>query len=241
MKNMPNIKLTEKEVQHFMTYRKLFMGGEAIICESDQPYTLYKIFTNYSKILHMGENKEKKIIELYNRQLDHSVKPVSTISLNDVIIGYEMVNEYDLSSYKLFQLSKDELLYFLNKTKEILEYFENEGIIYGDMEPRNILFNKETGEIKFCDMDNIQIDDYKMDLIPSGLLEYKTMRGIDKGVHPYMHNKMTLSALGLDIFCSNKWELRKFLKKDGCNIVGSMKDINMFNSEYLLPHIKKYK
>ena len=33
--------------------------------------------------------------------------------------------------------------------KEILEYYSSIGIIYGDVEPRNILFDRNTGDIKF--------------------------------------------------------------------------------------------
>lgn len=239
MKSMPNIKLTEKEVQQLLMMNKITSGGEATICESDNPYTLYKIFSKCGVSLPMGENKEKKIIELYNRGIYYSVRPISTISMNGTIIGYEMTNEYDLDNYELYQLSKDELIFFLRKTKDILEYFSSEEIIYGDLDTRNILFNRMTGEIKFCDMDNVQIDDYEMDVKPYSLLEYESKHGIDSGVHPYMHNLMTLRSINLDLLCSSKSDFRRSFKRVGRTIIKSMEDPKEFKEDYIIKYIKK--
>lgn len=241
MKRIPNIKLTEKQVQELLTRHKLVTGGEATICDGDNPYTLYKLFSEYGIPKPMGDNKEKKIISLYQEDLDYSVRPVSTISLNDMIIGYEMINEYDFDNFKLYQLSRDELLYFLKESKRILEYFSNKGIIYGDVEPRNILFNRYTGEIKFCDMDNTQIGIYPMDKLPYSLIEYDKMRGIDNGVHPYMHNIMTLRAFELDLYCSSKSDVKKVFERHANSIIKSMRDPREFNDEYIVTYMKKYK
>lgn len=241
MKSIPNITLDEKQFNQIITRGRITTGGEAIICRGENPYTLYKIFDRYGKPKPMGENKEKKIIALYNRQIDYSVRPISTISFNDVIVGYEMVDEYDLDTLKLYQLTSEELLHFLKETKKILEYFSSKGIIYGDMEPRNILFNRFTGEVKFCDMDNIQIDDYKMDVFPYSLIEYNETRGIDSSVHPFMHNKMILGAYNLDLYCSNTYALRKVFKRQGRKIIESMREPVDFKGEYALTYMKKYK
>lgn len=240
MNRIPNISLDEKQVNRILTMGRIVTGGEAVICRGDNPYTLYKIFDRHGKPKAMGDNKEKKVIELYNEQIDYSVKPISTISLGDMIIGYEMVDEYDFDCLKLYQLTSEELLHFLKETKKVLEYFTSKGIVYGDMEPRNILFNRYTGEVKFCDMDNVQIKDYKMDVFPYSLIEYNEMRGIDEGVHPYMHNKMILGAYNLDLYCSS-YELRKVFRRTGRKIIESMLEPKSFNDEYALPYIKKYK
>lgn len=241
MKRIPNIKLNEKQVQELLTRHKLVTGGEATICDGNNPYTLYKLFSEYGIPKPMGDNKEKKIISLYQEDLDYSVRPVSTISLNDMIIGYEMINEYDFDSFKLYQLSKEELLHFLKESKRILEYFSSKEIIYGDVEPRNILFNRYTGEIKFCDMDNTQIGIYPMDKLPYSLIEYDKMRGIDNGVHPYMHNIMTLRAFELDLYCSSKSDVKKVFERYANSIIKSMRDPREFNDEYIVTYMKKYK
>lgn len=239
MKRIPNIKLNEKQVQELLTKHKLAVGGEATICEAETPYTLYKIFSEYGMPKPMGDNKEKKITNLYQKDINYSIRPVSTISLNDMIIGYEMINEYDLDSFKLYQLNRDELLYFLKESKRILEYFSSKEIIYGDVESRNILFNRYTGEIKFCDMDNTQIDIYPMDKLPYSLTEYVKMRGIDNGVHPYMHNRMTLKAFEIYLYYSSKSDIKKVFERHTNSIIKSMIDPRKFNDEYIVTYIKK--
>lgn len=241
MNKIPNIELSEKQVYELLGKNKVFSGGEAVICESNSPFSLYKIFYDHERILPIGVNKLEKINELYRKQLDYSVKPLATISLNDVIIGYEMSSDFQLESYKLYQLSEDELLYFLKQTKYILEYFSNQGIIYGDIDPRNILFNRKTGEIQFCDMDNIQIGDYPMDKIPCGLTHYNLVRGIDAGVHSFMHNIMTLRAFDLDIHYSDSRKIRKLFNPPVKKIILSMREPEKFNNEYIVSRLRKYK
>ena len=241
MKRIPNIVLDEKQVREIMTRGKLFSGTEAVICRGNNPYTLYKIFNKLGNPIPMGDNKEKKIIRIYDREIDYSVKPVSTLSLDGVLIGYEMVDEYDFDTYKLYELMPEEVMQLLKETKKVLEYFTSKGIIYGDMEPRNILFNRGTGEVKFCDMDNVQIDNCKMDVFPYSLIEYNETRGIDDGVHPYMHNRLVLGAFDLDMYCSSKFALKKVFKKTGRKIIESMKTPKEFKEEYVLTYMKKYK
>lgn len=236
---IPNLELTEEQVHGILTRNRLFSGGEATICETDNPYSLYKIFTERGKAIPMGFNKEKKIELIYEMQPENSVKPLRTISLNDVIIGYEVSSDYDLEAYKLYQLSDEELLYFLKETKRILEYFSSKGIIYGDIEPRNILFNRNTGEIQFCDIDNIQIGNYPIDKMPYNLMDYDIIRGIDNGVHPYMHNHMTLRAFDLDLYYSTNYSIRQIFKRPAKKIITSMKDVQSFNNEYLISHRTK--
>lgn len=238
---IPNKKITMDEFHELITWRKITYGGEAIICESDNPYSLYKIFTSVDKPKPMGENKEKKIELLHELKPDFAIEPISTISLNDVIIGYEMTTDFGLETYKPYQLSPEELKYFLTKTKDILEYFSSLGIIYGDVEPRNILFDKNTGDIKFCDMDNISINDLPIDTTPFNLQYFEASRPIDSSAHPYMHNIMTLRSLGLDLYWASRFDLRKHFKKPAIKTVASMSKPQNFNNEYIVQYMKKLK
>lgn len=238
---IPNKKITEDEFHDLITWRKLTHGGEGFICESDNPYSLYKIFSHLDKPKPMGENKEKKIELLHELKPDFSIQPISTISLNDVIIGYEMTTDFGLETYKPYQLSPEELKYFLTKTKDILEYFSSLGIIYGDVEPRNILFDRNTGDIKFCDMDNISINNLPIDTMPFNLQFYEANRQIDSSVHPFMHNIMTLRALGLDLYWASIFDLRKQFKRPAIKTVRSMSKPKEFNNEYIVQYMKKLK
>lgn len=238
---IPNKEITQNQFHNLVTYQKLTSGGEATICETDNPYSLYKIFSFVDKPKPMNENKVKKISQLYEMKVEHSIQPLSTISLNDIIIGYEMTTDFGLEKSQLQFLPPEEQKYFLTKTKEILEYFSSLGIIYGDIEPRNILFNRETGEIRFCDMDNISLNGLPMDLTPSNVDVYTTYRPIDQGLHPYMHNIMTLKTLGLDSYWATKRELKQYFKRPAIKTVTSMKNPADFNNEYIIQYIKKLK
>lgn len=236
---IPNKEISKSDFLYAITYQKRIKGGEATICETNNPNSLYKIFTLSDKPKPMGENKLKKLTELYELKPQHTIQPISTISLNDVIIGYEMETSPNLRTYKPYELSNEELKYFLLKSKDILEYFQTLNIIYGDIDPRNILFDRNTGDIKFCDMDNISLDNLPMDLIPSDALLYETVRPIDFGIHPFAHNKMTLRALNLDTYYTPKSQIAKHFKRPAIKIVQSMQDPKDFTNEYIVQYLKK--
>jgi len=239
MKNIPNKEIDRKTFKHLITYGKITTGGEGVICKWNDPKTIYKIFVDNGNPKPMGDNKEYKINKLYEKQINYSVKPLSTISFNDIVIGYEMIDEYNLKNYKNYELKKDEIIYFLKETRKILEYFTNNEIIYGDLEFRNILFNKNTGEIKFCDMDNIQINNYYFDKLPNALIEYNTIRGIDYGVNPYMHNLLTLKSFDLDLYFNIKSTFRKLFDKKSRKVINSMIDPLNFKDAYIIDYVKK--
>ena len=100
---MPNLKITEREYRNIVNYQRVNFGGEAIICESDNPYTVYKIFNHYGEPKKMSKNKIKKLDILHELKPEHSIQPIRTISLNDMIIGYEMTTDFGLKTYKLYE------------------------------------------------------------------------------------------------------------------------------------------
>lgn len=236
---IPNKPITEDQFFDLIAYEKLTSGGEATICNGETPYSKYKLFADGFSPLAMPENKVRKISKLYEMKVDHSVQPIYTVSLNDIIVGYEMTSDVDLRKTETYFLSPEEKLYFLTQTRNILDYFTSRGIIYGDIEPRNILFNRQTGDIKFCDMDNIALEDLPMDIIPTGALEYSASRPIDENIHPYLHNIMTLRAYGLDSYWVTRKDLRKNFRRPAYKTVKSMKNPSDFNNEYIVQYIKK--
>lgn len=236
---IPNKRITEDQFFDLIAYQKLTSGGEATICESDTPFSMYKLFSSKYTPIAMPESKVQKISALYDMKVKNSVQPICTVSLNDIIVGYEMSSDVGLRKTETYFLDPQEKLYFLNKTKEILEYFTSLGIIYGDVEPRNILFNRENGDIQFCDMDNIALNGIPMDILPNGVLEYSASRPIDQNIHPYMHNIMTLRAYGYDTYWAPRKELRKNFKRKAYTTVKSMKEPRDFNNEYIVQYIKK--
>ena len=236
---IPNKELTEKQYQDLINFQRLFCGGEGLICETDNPESLYKIFGHGRIPTPMAQTKIKKISELYELNPEHCIKPIRTISLNDIIIGYEMTTKPGLEKASSLDLSYEEKKYFLTKTKEILEYFSSIGIIYGDLAPRNILFDTNTGDIKFCDMDNISIAGIPMELVPFPLQHYEDTKPIDSNVHPYMHNVMSLKTFDLDSYWAKKQDIKRYFKNPAVKIVKSMEKPEQFNNQYIIKYIKK--
>lgn len=198
MRNLPNINFSLEEIDQIVSRDKI-KGGEAYVCTSENPNTLYKIFyqddeqdpISYdydsnpisltSKIVTMPYNKLRKLEKLYQMQLEHSVRPVSTISVNGELVGYEMTRDKSDIVLMPHKMSDSELLRYLRQTKDILEYFSYHGIIYGDVAPRNILINTKTRTAKFCDIDNIRLGSYDFDVKPYELISYQMDIGcIDK-------------------------------------------------------------
>jgi hypothetical protein len=239
MKRLPNIELDTEQINELTTAYKITRGGEATICEGIKSGTIAKIFTKHGLIIPMGDNKEKKIIRLYESQLEHSTIPVRTISYKGQLVGYEMTTNPFFDTYKRYSLTIEQQKQLLIKSKQVLEYFQSKGIIYGDVELRNILFNKETGEVIFCDMDNTQIGELPMDVKPSKLDHYYLTKSIiDEGVHPFMHNYLTLRLHDLDPF-STRFAINKQFHKPAYKIAHSMKQPVDFIPEYIIQYVKK--
>lgn len=249
MQRMPNIKLTPEEYQIMTTYCHYGTGGEGIICRSQRPDTLYKIFVDYETVTPTGlpDNKYKKILELYERRLKGSVHPLSTVSLNDELIGYEMTfDEDDMTLDKIF-LFRGSLIKALQDTSEILKYFASEDITYGDVKANNILINRRTHEAKFCDMDNVRMGDYPIDLLSYHVDSFITTEAdINATVDAYMHNLMTLQYLNDPTASYNKilsnikeGKYKRAYKKEARPTLASMPIPEQFTGEYLAPYVKK--
>lgn len=91
MKRMPNIKLTREEFERLLKHKKIGSGSEATIYQSEQENTAYKIFGFNQKTAKMSDNKANKIFKLYQMAPEHITSPISTISLDGTLIGYEML------------------------------------------------------------------------------------------------------------------------------------------------------
>lgn len=125
MTRMSNIKVDQRTLQFLLTHR-LNSGGEAIICRSFKPNILFKIMADSKcqkycdsfgvpfclDLIEMPDNKFNKIKKIYGMQLEHSVRPLSTISFSGRLIGYEVT--YDPNDKPLAQTmhSYNDLIYF---------------------------------------------------------------------------------------------------------------------------------
>ena len=85
MNRLRDIKISPKECRELLQKRRFSKGGESVICYSDNSHTLYKIFVRDPQsevVTEMPENKFAKVTALHQKKLQHSIQPVSTISIN---------------------------------------------------------------------------------------------------------------------------------------------------------------
>lgn len=240
MSKLKNIKLNDHEVKRILVSSYFSCGSEAVVCRTNNPHTLYKIFTKGGlEPIPMSDNKLRKIEEICNLQLENCVQPLGTISNNGILIGYEMTYDPNERRFSPSHITRNELIRRLKQVHDILRYFETKDITYGDVDFQNILVNTQTGNIKFCDIDNMRIRKYPIDFICKSLTEYYDIRGIDQRVDAYMHNLFSLKCLNLDFDSYDSNSIREEFTEPAVRIVESMHDLEVFTGEYIIKYVKK--
>ena len=248
MKRLPNINITEREYEYIIAQEEI-IGGEGMICSSGKKNTLYKLFIDpHGNICPMPENKVKKINTLYRKNLSHLVKPLSTISCNGEVVGYEMTyDQYDRALYCLPQLERKQLIDALKQSKEALQYFASQDVIYGDISEANILLNTKTGVVTFCDIDNMQVGEYPIDVKGYALMKYYEKTGvIDEKADAFVHNLLTINRLHFTSACYSEilTALRRGIyptkfKQHAKDVFASMTNPESFTGEYAIQYIKR--
>lgn len=251
MKRLPNIKLTDQDLDLLIEDNLFNYGGEAIICKNDNPHSVYKIFVLPGSAIpdHMSDNKLKKVAYYYQNDIKGMIKPLSTLEHNGTLIGYETTYDEDEISLLDCCLYPNEIIPYLHQSKELLDYFASQDITYGDVTCDNLLVNRRTNKVKFCDIDNTRVGIYPIDVMSYGLTEYYEETGtMDENADTYMHNLMTLERLYFRNMTYNKIvrELRNgnipdVLEGKAKLITNSMQYPTSFTGESLIPYIKQKK
>lgn len=265
---MPDIKLGEEYFNNLYYSTAFKDGGEGKIFKSNQ-HTIYKFFDRtgigISTILLeeyelLMQRKLAKIEYIYNlsdklrdKYGEFNVLPLSTISCNGQLVGYEMT--YDEDDFDLYKtnLKNSQKIKSLKRISDILIYYESLGIIYGDIADFNILINAHNLKPKFCDMDNIKIDGYDIDKKDSCLLHFLKSGGqLDERAHAFMLNLLTLHVL--EPHLETRSRVLNYLKSDLIfqtihkpyffespikDIIKSMYNVEGFNGEHIIQYIKK--
>lgn len=186
---MRNLELTEQQLENIRLGFK--QSGSAASIYNATDHSLYKIFKNHisEEVL---DNKKKKIEMLNELQVPFFRNPIRTLSLNEKFIGYEIEYNKEDRMWWEFSLKTEDKIRLLQELKEKLCFLSKKGIIYGDLKDDNLLINSKTGNISFCDIDNVQIGNRKMDHILCELdYAYKHYDFYPEEVHIYMHNLFT--------------------------------------------------
>lgn len=250
LQRLPNRELTLDEFFTISDEAIFAKGGESVICRTDKKDTLFKFFVDrFGNFIDMSDNKLQKIIALYQMNLSHSVHPVSTITVGKYLVGYEMSYNPNAIEFKKARLESERKIEILERTKCILEYFASKDIVYGDVKSNNILLDQQTGEIEFCDMDNIQLGEYSMDLVVEYVQPFKKCGKIELA-DAYNHNLMSLQQLGFpNDYPMFKEVLQALVReiypasftKEAIPIFESMTLPRKFNGEYAIQYVKKQK
>ena len=249
--HIPNLQLTLDDYFNLRSKEAFKQGGEGAIYKNDNPNSLYKLFIDQKTGLYidMPSNKLEKLVYLYNTNPKNMIKVLSTISVNDSIIGYEM--SYDVATIRFTDaiLDYDEKLEVLSQTAKVLQYFATMDITYGDIKGNNILINYRTGEVEFCDIDNIRIGRYPIDLVVKYLHHFSTKYGkINSVADAYMHNIFTLQQLDFPFFQPTYANVVEAIEmgvfpditsNKAIEILESMKKPENFTGEYVIEYIKK--
>lgn len=198
MKKLPNIALSDKELDLIIENNKFDYGGEAVVCRNNNPHTLYKIFVHPGTEIPdiMSDNKLRKIEWLFQHELEDTVRPISTLSNRGYLIGFEMSFDEDDESLINALLTPEEKVHYLHESADILRRFSALDITYGDVKDDNVLINKKTKKAKFCDVDNMRIGNLPIDIMGHGLIEYyDATQTIDEKADAFMHNLLLLEQL----------------------------------------------
>lgn len=249
MKRMPNIKLTRKEYEQIAKNKRFDKGCEGIICQGFRDDTLYKMFVKYDTIepIQLPDNKHKKILSLYERNIDHTVHPVSTLSLDGQLIGYEITHDKDDINLDVISLRRKLLIQILRESRDILRYFDSQDITFADVKGSNILVNRKNYQVTFCDIDNMRVGQYPIDLLNDYVDSFiEADCDINGNVDAYMHNLLTIQKLKktkLDyngIICNiEAGKYKKSYPKDIAAILDTMNSSSDFTGEYIIEYIKR--
>ena len=198
MLEIPRINLTRREYEKLIRSSHFNDGAESVICKTPQKDTLYKLFdyeTEWDPEL-AYQNKKEKIIRLYNNPISYSVLPISLIDVDGIFAGYEMTYDRKDVAVSQLDLTFEQKISYLEKVRKILTYYERLGIVYGDIKSHNTLINRRTGQVKFCDIDNINIGDNPIDVMTEELFDFTDERdSIDSMADIYMYNLLTLEQI----------------------------------------------
>lgn len=195
METLPNINLTEEIAKHYIKDKYISMGSEGIVFKYNKK-SVIKIFGFWDQdimIDGMTSEKLEKINLLYHKNITEMVKILGTVSLNNHIIGYQMSYSKNDISYFDASYPIGVNIYLLKSIKEALLSFHKNNIIYGDIFSGNILIDKNTNHIKFCDIDNVMVDNLPFDFLGSVLFKYIDAHGcIDETIDAFAFNILAI-------------------------------------------------
>lgn len=196
MRTLPDIEISKDELVKYWNSQRDLYGAEGMIFPGSQQGEARKIFyyplgASPKKLREFNndmENKKKKLAYLYQKDLDNDIVPTASISYKGFLVGY------DMTSPNVF-LPNEITIELLKDLKKRLTYFHEQGIVHGDIKLGNVLMNKK-GEAVLCDLDNMQVNDCKIDYYNYLLGELvHDNEYVDRNADIYFYNLLLLQQL----------------------------------------------
>lgn len=253
MKKLPNRELSDLEYRYLKSAFD-FSGKEAKIIRDG--WQAIKFFNDdfgqddvtIDQIEMIRENKLNKLILLNNKkEYDEYLKPIKTYSYRGKFVAYK---EIFIDSELFFDsvMSDDELLFYLRLIRETLAKYHSMGIVYGDIKDNNIFIDRKRKKILFCDIDNMKVEDYGIDLVGYFLQKFIDKYGkIDEKLDSYMFNLLAFDKI---MKCQYwYWDVLERIEKedvpmgiknsDTKKLIRSMRKIDKnYQEEYVIDYLK---
>ena len=221
---LKNIELSSDDLTKLLLYSSISCGSEGIILDAGKniAYKIFGDFLSNDKVTSMSDNKFSKIKKLYELDLDSLVKIYSTISMNGELIGYSMSYDKKDFTFNDIHYPNEYIIFVLKKLKEILLELARNDIVYGDVHDQNILINHRKKSVKMCDIDNMMVAGFPMDLKGSTINNYIKDRDnmVDSTLDAYMYNILSFTKVNFpNRGYVNKKELLELIKNNIDGIV----------------------
>lgn len=183
---MDKIKITSSLLEE----KAYFKGIESNIYVVDG--LLYKVFKGLDD--NVIKNKIEKV-EILNDLNVEDFDPKGIIYLNNTILGYAMSYDKDLTEIDSFKTPNKLKIDMLKQIKIKLDNLHNKGIVYGDLNPTNILQKNYIASL--CDFDNVCVSNHPFDTISIVEKSYLNKFGKEdlERLDTYMLNAVTISLL----------------------------------------------
>lgn len=195
--------ITEQE----LSYLTLYQSELEINIYNKDNFKIYKYDV-------LDEDTLKKIVYLNKLNLNFTTNPTHILKVNNKYLGYVVERKHNFTSIEEIkeELSFKERYNLLLKIRYYLDELHKLGIIYGNINPRNIITNGN--DIYFTDIVNSKFDRYDFTIYSNEMKEYQTKKGkMDYNLDNFMFNLLTIYFL-------NDMEYDNILK----NIVNCIED-----------------
>ena len=199
---LSNIELSKEELDFVQkNYQNFGQESKIIFLESGK---VRKIFNDSFGLNNLEkeekeeirENKLRKMISLsQNKNFHNGITPIATLSFEKKFIGVDLTTNPNFIEFGAARLDRKESLFYLKLIRQKLEEFHQMGIVYGDLRGDNILIDPEEQTVSFCDLDNMQIHNYPINLQSHILRPFFYDGFLDEKADVFMYNLLLIDAL----------------------------------------------